>query len=291
MENKLSGVFVPNITVFNQDGTVNYSNMVKHIQWMENKGVNGFFVLGSYGLSTFLSLDEKINILKYLRENTSSFYIIQVGDNDIDNAVKLAKVSESLGYTHISAVAPNYYTYSKHEVINYYKRISEATGQFVYAYNNPYTTGVDITSEMLEELKEVGVAGLKDSTGNVELYLKCKELNLDYILGTSKNWPLFNLLGAKCMIAGMCNYAPEVIVNLYQACAFNDIKKIEKYYHSMLNLNISSKGINSTVLSNMGVNIREIVKSYPKYPFDTFDENSKEYQLFKENILKEVEIN
>ncbi|HEU3700823.1 dihydrodipicolinate synthase family protein [Streptococcus pneumoniae] len=285
----LKGVYVPNIIFFNSDYSINYDATINHMKWMLERGVDGFFLLGSYGLSSLVSIEEKIKFLRRIKDNVNSNFIVHIGDNNIFNSIKLAKVSEELGYLYASAVTPTYYKYTDDEVVLYFKQLVNSSNLELYVYNNPETTNVTITTSLLRKLKEVGIRGIKDSSGSTQLFLESQSLGVDYLLGTSINWPIFHMLGAECMIAGMCNYAPEIIVDLYNGCRMCNFTLMQDSYLKMLKIKDATKGINSTLISVAGVKIRQIGKEIKtKLPFIDLKENSEEYNSFEQILLNEV---
>jgi dihydrodipicolinate synthase/N-acetylneuraminate lyase len=81
------------------------------------------------------------------------------------------------------------------------------------------------------------LAGLKDSPLEVgfvsSVYYDAKINNKDFevIIGTSKGWLPFYYMGIRSMIAGMNNYAPEIITALVDSTFKCDVPRSEKNLH------------------------------------------------------------
>ena len=84
-------------------------------------------------------------------------------------------------------------------------------------------------SGTVRKLQALGLAGLKDSPVNVgflsQVYYDARQNYPDFevIPGTSTGWLPFYAMGIRAMIAGMCNYAPEIITRLTRETFAGDI--------------------------------------------------------------------
>ena len=234
----VKGVLVPNITFFTEDNKVDIEKTKWHMGWMFDNGVNGLFVTGSYGVGPLMTNEERIEIFKAAKEVSDAHpgtdIVAHVGTADTASTVELAKAAEAIGVDAVGAVPPYYFAFTKDEVISYYKAIADAVSLPVYAYNNPKTTRITIDFNMVQKLQAVGVKGLKDSTINVPLLsrtfydAKLNGKDFKVIIGTSNGWLPFCLMGIDTMIAGMCNYAPEIVSAVYKYTTTGDMERGEK---------------------------------------------------------------
>ena len=258
---KIKGSLVPNITFFNEDNTINYELCEWHMRWMFDRRVNGLFLTGSYGAGPLMTHEERVSIFKLAKKVVADypdrFLIAHVGCADTASTVALAKAAEEVGVDAIGAVPPFYYTYQKERVIEYYKAICDAVKTPVYAYNNPNTTKTTMDLDMIKKMQANGLKGVKDSSMNVmfitSVFYDAKVNNKDFqtIIGTSTGWLPFSMMGIDTMIAGMCNYAPEIITALYNYTINGDMEKAEKAYTIMLEYSKKAKFVDSTIASHM----------------------------------------
>lgn len=291
----IKGIIVPNITLFGKNGEVALEKMKEHMEWMVEKGVGGFFLTGSYGSGPLLTAREKIEIYKIARgiqdKHNHIQLIANIGSNDTKNSIILAREANDIGIKNVASTAPYYYSYTNEEVLAYFEEIRNNTTGNLYIYNNPKTTGFKVNVRCLEMLNKIGVNGIKDST------LDCEIINaiffennswddFQYIAGTSTGWPMINKVGIKAMIAGMANYAPEIVVKLWQSGEDDELCKI--YYSQMMRLNRQIKTIDSTILSVAALKIRGIEDIYVRKPMKDILINSKMYENIKNNLLREL---
>jgi dihydrodipicolinate synthase/N-acetylneuraminate lyase len=272
----IKGVLVPNITIFDKEGNVDIEKTKWHMSWMFEKGVDGLFLTGSYGAGPLMTKEERIDIFKAAKEVVKNFsgktLIAHVGCADSKSTVELAKAAEKIGVDAIGAVPPFYYKYEEEQIIEYYKDIIDNVKLPVYAYNNPSTTRFTFTVKTVNKLEALGLAGVKDSPCNVgflsSIYYEKKNQKKDFqlIIGTSSGWLPFYYMGIKSMIAGMCNYAPEIVVDLYKYTLNNETEKAEKAYSLMMDLSKKMHFTDSTIASHIGITVRGFDAGYARRP-------------------------
>lgn len=272
----IKGVIAPNITFFEKDGKIDKEKTRWHMNWMFENGVDGFFLTGSYGAGPLMSIDERKEIFIIAKEVAIKFkdkYLIaHVGCAETSSSINLAQAAESIGVDAIASVPPFYYKYESEVVVAYYKQLINSVHIPTYAYNNPKTTRFTFKPNTIYKLQELGLKGIKDSSMDVEflssIYYdkKFKNKDFDIILGTSTGWiPMFHM-GINAMIAGMCNYFPELIVHMYNCTIQGKMTEAEKAYKVMLDLNEKIKFTDSTIVSHMALYARGYDGGYPRLP-------------------------
>ena len=293
---KIKGSLVPNITFFREDNSIDFDKCKWHIKWMFDNGVHGLFLTGSYGAGPLMSHEERVSIYKLAKEVVAEekykdkFLIAHVGCADTASTVALAKEADKLGMEGVSAVPPFYYTYEEDKNINFYKAIIDAVKIPVYAYNNPFTTKFTFTLKTVNKLQELGLKGIKDSSmsvafiTNVFFDAKINKRDFHTIIGTSTGWLPFYNMGIDTMIAGMCNYAPEVISAMYNYSVKGDWDKAERAYRIMMAYSGKAKFTDSTVASHMILKARGFDCGYPRLPMELPPASDPIYIRLKEEF-------
>lgn len=274
---EVKGVLVPNITFFTEDDKMDDQLNTWHLNWMMDNGVNGVFATGSYGCGPLMTMKERIHEFKLAKaaseKHPGSFVIAHVGTADTASAVQLAKEAEAIGCDAVGAVPPFYYAFTEDEVIGYYAAIVKAVDIPVYAYNNPKTSRFTMNFNTVLRLQEVGVKGVKDSTMNVTFLTrtfydaKLNHKDFKTIIGTSNGWMPFCLMGIDTMIAGMCNYAPEIMTAMYNYTLGEDKDKAEKAYKIMMDYLAKCRFADSTLVSHVILKARGFDSGYTRTPF------------------------
>jgi dihydrodipicolinate synthase/N-acetylneuraminate lyase len=272
----IKGSLVPNITFFDAEGSLDIEKTKWHMRWMFKKGLDGLFLTGSYGSGPMMTNEERIEVFKAAKEVASEFedriLLPHVGCIDTKSSVELAKAADEIGVDAIGAVPPFYYKNSEAWVIDFYREIVESVGTPVYAYNNPGTSRFTFSQGTVHKLQAIGLAGMKDSPLDVgfvstvyyDAKLNGKEFQL--ILGTSKGWLPFYYMGIEAVIAGMNNWAPEIMTAMLKWTFEGDRDRSEEAYVVMMDLSKKMHFTDSTVASHMGLYARGFDAGFPRKP-------------------------
>ncbi len=272
----IRGSLVPNITFFDAEGNLDIKKTKWHMRWMFEKGLDGLFLTGSYGSGPMMTNAERIEVFKAAKEVSSEFegkiLLPHVGCIDTKSTLELARAADEIGVDGIGVVPPFYYKNSEAWVINFYREIVEIVDTPVYAYNNPGTSRFTFSLGTVHELQAIGLAGMKDSPLDVgfvsTVYYDAKLNGKDFqvILGTSKGWLPFYYMGVQAVIAGMNNWAPEIMAAMLKWTFEGDRDKSEKAYMVMMDLSKKMHFIDSTVASHMGLYARGFDAGFPRKP-------------------------
>ena len=126
---KLSGIYTALLTPFTAEGKINAKVLEELVRYNLSLGADGFYVCGSTAEALMLSADERMKIMKIVKESAPSANLIaHVGSLDEREAHKLAAYAKELSYDLISSVAPFYYKFSFSEIKDYYTRLAESSG-------------------------------------------------------------------------------------------------------------------------------------------------------------------
>jgi len=292
----IKGSLVPNITIFDARGDLDLDKTAWHMDWMFEKGVDGLFLTGSYGAGPLMTSAERIEVFKIAKQAALKFpgkvLIPHVGCIDTKSTLELAVAAEQVGVDGIAAVPPFYYKHSEDLILRFYREIVECVSIPVYAYNNPETSRFSFTLNTVQKLQEMGLAGLKDSPVDVgfvsTVYYEAKinQKPFEVILGTSKGWLPYYYMGSRAMIAGMNNWAPEIITYLVKTTFDGLQAESEKAYLVMMDLSRKMHFMDSTIVSHMGLYARGYDAGYPRLPMALPSFDNPRYLEIREIIQK-----
>jgi dihydrodipicolinate synthase/N-acetylneuraminate lyase len=292
----IQGSLVPNITFFDAQGELDREKTGWHIQWMFEKGVDGLFLTGSYGSGPLMTIEERLEVFRIAKSVAAGFpgriLLCHVGAIDTKSTLALARAAEEIGVDGVSAVPPFYYKHSEELVIRYYQELIESVHTPVYAYNNPETSRFAFTTGTVNRLMDLGLAGVKDSVLDVGFVstvfytVKRRSKPFEFILGTSKGWLPYYYMGIRAMIAGMNNWAPEIITALVKRTFEGDQEKSEQAYLVMMDLSKKMHFTDSTIASHMGLYARGYEAGFPRKPMALPDFRDPKYQEVRGIIQK-----
>ncbi|MBR3183126.1 MAG: hypothetical protein IKF61_02085, partial [Firmicutes bacterium] len=104
--------------------------------------------------------------------------------------------------------------------------------------------------------------------------------DFEYISGSTKDWPYFNSIGVKAMIAGACNYAPDLVASMYRLSQGDDEESFIKASDSVNYISSFTKVGNSLISSHLALKSRGYDVPFMKRPlicpYDEYKEKMAE---------------
>ncbi|MFZ4780064.1 MAG: dihydrodipicolinate synthase family protein, partial [Terrimicrobiaceae bacterium] len=84
--NRLTGIFCPNIVPFEENGNINEGELRKIISWLITKGIHGLYPNGSTGEFARLSFEERLRVVEIVADENRGRVPILAGaaENNID---------------------------------------------------------------------------------------------------------------------------------------------------------------------------------------------------------------
>ena len=167
-------LFVPAVTPFAADLSVDTPRFVRHAKALIESGANGLAPFGSTSEANSLSVTERMASLEALCAAgiPASKLIPGTGCCAADDTITLSSHATKLGCRGVLMLPPFFYKgVSDEGVFDAYAHVIDAVGPDlrVYLYHIPQMSGVGITLPLIERLIETfgtQIAGLKDSSGD-----------------------------------------------------------------------------------------------------------------------------
>jgi dihydrodipicolinate synthase/N-acetylneuraminate lyase len=287
---KLEGVVPPMVTPFASDGSLDEYNLTKLVHFL-SEHVHGLFVCGSYGNGPLMNVEEKKQVIDVVAKNLPATVqlVVHVGATNVRDAVELARYAEQAGAAKVSSVLPYYFHHTKESIALYFERLVKAVKIPVYAYNNPKFTGVAMDVPLVQELADLGVAGIKDSSFDIMVLAsfvrKIKNPDFDVVLGTEAMFLYAAMLGVRAFIPGLGNAFPEICVDLYDAATKFEIARAQALQTRVNDLRDIMYLAKSTVVAVYALlKIRGVCEAYPREPFVALGD--REVAEMREQLLK-----
>jgi 4-hydroxy-tetrahydrodipicolinate synthase len=168
---KIRGVYVVLVTPFMADKRVDYAGLRRNAEWLVQQGVHGLIPLGSTGEFASLEDEDKRQIVDTVMVAVGGKVPVVVGttaettEKAIENTVSARKA----GAAGALVLPPYYYTPDPDEIVEHYRRISDAVDLPIMVYNNPFSSKVDIQPETVARLARLEhVKCIKESTGDIK---------------------------------------------------------------------------------------------------------------------------
>ena len=150
MENRF---LVPVFTPINDDESINYDALQKHVESVIKQGADGIYAGGSSAECWMLTTEQRKKTLEAVIEAANgAFVIAQIGDVGLGLALDLARHAEKAGADMISSVPPFYYGFTFNDCKSYFHALANATSLSMMIYNIPGCTGKLFSADQLTEL-------------------------------------------------------------------------------------------------------------------------------------------
>lgn len=168
-----TGIFVPLITPFTDNGTVAESDLTRLAHRVLDDGAAGIVALGTTAEASTLTSDERrrvIEICGRVSADHGSPLIVGVGGNDSTAAVAaIESVSDTADITAILSVVPYYSRPSEAGVVAHFRHLADNSRLPLVLYNVPYRTGQSVGPEAILSLAaHRNIVGIKQSVGAVD---------------------------------------------------------------------------------------------------------------------------
>jgi len=243
----LSGAYSPIPTPFNANGVVAYDKLAENIAKWSNTSLAGLLVLGSNGEFTYLSDEEKLEVLKTARQTIpkDKLFIAGTGCDSTRATLELTEQAAAIGADVAIVITPSYYPSKMdgHAMRRHYLELADRSSLPILLYNMPANTGVDLSAETVVELSQhPNIAGIKDSSGNVVKLgeiIRAASPGFNVLAGSAGFLYPALILGAVGGIMALANIAPEQCYHIYQYTQNERHKEARQLQLKMIPVNIS----------------------------------------------------
>lgn len=171
IQTTLRGLGVALITPFKEDESVDYSALLRMVDYLTQNNVDFLCVLGTTAETPTLTEYEKQKIKETVveRVNGKIPILLGVGGNNTKGVVEALKKDNYNGVDAILSVVPYYNKPSQEGIYQHYKAISEATELPLVLYNVPGRTGTNMTAETTLRIANdfKNVIAVKEASGNI----------------------------------------------------------------------------------------------------------------------------
>lgn len=155
---EIRGVITALATAFRPDGELDVDSTRKLAAHLVENGSHGLVVAGTTGESPTLEDQEKIDLLKGVREEVGDqvTVILGTGSNDTPHSVRLTRMAAEAGADAGLIVTPYYNRPNQAGIRGHFEAIAEGSPGFpLVAYNIPARTGVNMPPDFLAELAQI----------------------------------------------------------------------------------------------------------------------------------------
>jgi len=256
--------------------------LIKHLYFLQTNGINSLLVGGTTGEFFGLSVAERIYLLEFVKKNFSGNLIFNVSANSFSEINMLISSAEKNGADAITIIPPYYIANAPTEgIIKFLQRVSDSSFLPCMLYNFTKHTQNKITPEIL---KAVPHAALKDSDKDENLISH----TTNYLCGGDSQILDFYSRGAKGVVSVMGNYAPSLVMKIWNELKSSEIENAKKTHKEICEIAIHFRKTDQ--IARIKYALSKILGSYPQeisLPFLPADNEAKKEidKLFEMKIL------
>jgi 4-hydroxy-tetrahydrodipicolinate synthase len=163
---EIGGVITAMVTPFTEDRSVDEDAARKLARHLIDNGSHGLVLSGTTGESPTLDDEEKLSLLRAVRDELGPdvLLICGTGSNDTRHSERLSAAAADAGADAVLAVTPYYNKPNRAGIIAHYRAIARAAGVPVILYNIPSRVVVNVPPDLLAELAAIeNVVGVKQA--------------------------------------------------------------------------------------------------------------------------------
>ncbi len=243
MSKTFEGIVAYPVTPFTADGGIDTAMLAHLVDRLIVGGVHAIAPLGSTGESAYLADAEWELAAQVSIETVAQRVPTVVGISELTTAgaCRRARVAERLGADAVMVLPVSYWKLTDAEIIGHYGAIGNAVSIPIMLYNNPATSGIDMSPELIARIcRDVPqVTMVKESTGDLQRMHRLKQLTDGAIPFYNGSNPLA-LAALNAGAAGWCTAAPNLNaalpLALYDAIRKDDIAAARATFERMLPL-------------------------------------------------------
>lgn len=281
---KIHGIIAYPATPFASDsaGTIETEQLTALVDRLVVGGVHAVAPLGSTGELAYLDEDEFDAVVDTTIATVDGRVPVVVGVSDLTTArtIRRAQHAQQAGGDAVMILPVSYWKLSEREIVQHYSSIGDAIDIPIMAYNNPATSGIDMSPELLVRMFETidNVTMVKESTGDLSRMQRIAELSGGRLPFYNGSNPLV-LDALRTGAAGWCTAAPclrpQPCIDLYDAVRAGELQRAQTIYAELKPLLefIVAGGLTTTVKA--GLELLGVGVGHPRRPLLPLDDDGR----------------
>ena len=217
------------LTALDQDLTVDRDAMRRTTRRLLDHGCRGVVVLGTSGEFAGIDDDQREIAIRAVVEEVAGRapVLVGCGQPNVRRTHEQARASADLGADGLLVNPPFYFPMTQDEIVRFFSELVNISPLPVLVYNIPSLTNVSVAPATIPLLRDVGVQGVKDSSGvpgNTLAYLSALGSDTDFRVVVGGDAFFLHLLNAgACATTGLLgNIAPQLAVRIYESWLAKD---------------------------------------------------------------------
>lgn len=288
------GIIVPLITPFKENLEVDYDALKWLVQYLADKGVDGFFPISTTGEFPNLDFEEKINIVREVLEYSGDKLVIAgISGTNVREIIRLGKRFIDMGVEYLITTPPYYYKPMERGLKDFFMKILTRLDVGILLYANPRFTGLELSPNFIRELRveASNLIGIKATVDSLSYFRKLiqvvKNDFKDFIVLTGMDEYLLPLMliGGDGGVNALAHLSPDLHIRLIKSIRNNNLSKAVQIYIKIMELKkLYDITPSVTAAIKAGLNILgHPVEKYVRPPLEPVSDDIKQYiqEIFK----------
>ena len=167
------------VTPFNEDYSIDYDSFLKILNHLVNTHSDAIVVAGTTGEGPTLSINEKLNLIKFAKDHLPKKIkvIVGIGSNNTQETIKTIKKFNKTNVDGYLIVTPYYNKPSQEGIYTHFKMIDKVSIKPIIIYNVYSRCGVETSFNTIIRLYHDcnNIVGLKHASSNISLISSLKK--------------------------------------------------------------------------------------------------------------------
>ena len=276
------GIYTPVITPFREDYSIDYERLAEIIDFLIDAGVHGLICAGTTGEYYAQSMDERMEMMKFMQKHIAGrcSYIVGTGAFRTEESIEYAQAAVAIGADALLVATPPYSLPTERENALHALAIDRVANLPIMLYNYPGRMGSMMGEEYLDRVgRSPNFCAIKESSGDPNrVHLLARQYpHIQMCCGMDDQALEFFAWGARSWVCAGSNFAPEIHIALYQACAVEgDFDKGRRIMSAMLPLMaVLEQGGKFVQCVKHGMSARNLPAGPPRRPMQPLNKEDK----------------
>lgn len=232
---QITGVLPALLVPVTANGATDTGLLKQQARYLLDAGAHGIFVNGSTAESPFMSIDEKVEVVRAVQEVVQRRIPLYVAciQPSTRQVLQEMEAMAPLEPEFLVATTPFYFGITQEAILEHYRTLAAASPRPLLAYDIPSCTHNKITAPTMAVLPEIpNLVGIKDSSGDLEKFTRgihgAPEGTFAWIQGSDYLDGASLLSGAAAMVTGTGNVDLSPYVEIWNAAVQGDISGVWK---------------------------------------------------------------
>ncbi|KTG08875.1 dihydrodipicolinate synthase family protein [Haloprofundus marisrubri] len=276
----MEGIGPPLATPFTEDGDLDEGSLRELVGWVEARGVDFLVPCGSNSEAELMSVEERARVVELVVEEASVPVLAGTGHPGLRETKRQTQLAADAGADGALVVTPFYFPHDEGALETYYREVADDAEIPVYLYSVPPYTNVTLSSDAAGRLADhSNVAGMKDSSGNLEAFGRTRRLagdEFDFFVGAGSVAAHALDAGADGGILGLANVAPEACAEIYERHREGDTEGARELNASLVELNRAVTSVHGVPGLKAAMRARGAPAGYARAPHRPVDDETRE---------------